>query len=129
MQLLGGKVDVDDGVGLAQKPVGYALPYFDARHARDDLLDGLEVLDVDGRHDGDPGREDVLDVLIALLVLDARDVGVRELVDQHDLGLAGEDRRQVHLLERLCPCTGRCAAGSSRGRRSSRASRRGRGSR
>ena len=46
-----------------------------------------------------PGVEELLDVLPALLVARARDVGVRELVDERDLGRAGEDRVDVHLLE------------------------------
>ena len=57
------------------------------------------MLDVDRREHVDPGVEHVLDVLVALGVLDARRVGVRELVDQAQLGRAREDRRQVHLLE------------------------------
>ena len=35
-----------------------------------------------------PAPSDVLDVLVALLVLDAGGVGVRELVDQAQLGSA-----------------------------------------
>ena len=46
-----------------------------------------------------PGREDVGDVLVALLVLEPGRVGVGELVDQRQLGRAGEHRRQVHLLD------------------------------
>ena len=46
-----------------------------------------------------PGVEELLDVLPALLVARARHVRVRELVDQRDLGLAGDDRVDVHLLE------------------------------
>jgi hypothetical protein len=55
------------------------------------------VLDVDGRQDVDPGLEQVLDVLVALLVLEARRVGVRELVDERELGRALEHRREVHV--------------------------------
>ena len=46
-----------------------------------------------------PGVEELLDVLPALLVAGARDVRVRELVDEHDVGAAGEHRVDVHLLE------------------------------
>ena len=58
------------------------------------------MLDVDGREHVDPGVEHVTDVLEALLVLGARGVRVRELVDQAQLGRARQHRRQVHLLER-----------------------------
>ena len=47
------------------------------------------MLDVDGREDVDPGGEHVVDVLVALLVLDARGVGVGELVDQAQLRARG----------------------------------------
>ena len=58
------------------------------------------MLDVDRRVDVDPGIEELLDVGIALGVAAPRNVGVRELVDEHDLGPAGEDRVDVHLLHR-----------------------------
>ena len=58
------------------------------------------MLDVERRDDVDAGVEQLLDVLPALLVARARDVRVRELVDERDLRLAGEDRVDVHLLER-----------------------------
>ena len=47
-----------------------------------------------------PGREQLLDVLPALLVARAGDVRVRELVDESDLRLAREDGVEVQLLER-----------------------------
>ena len=46
-----------------------------------------------------PGVEQLLDVLPALLVAGAGNVRVRELVDEHDVGPAGEHRVDVHLLE------------------------------
>ena len=58
------------------------------------------MLHVDRREHVDPGLEHVAHVLVALLVLDARRVGVGELVDQAQLGFAREHRRQVHLLQR-----------------------------
>ena len=48
----------------------------------------------------DAGVEQLLDVLPALLVPRAGDVGVRELVDERDLRAPGEHRVDVHLLER-----------------------------
>ena len=47
-----------------------------------------------------PAREELLDVLPALLVARAGHVGVRELVDQRHLRRAREHRVDVHLLER-----------------------------
>ena len=50
--------------------------------------------------DVDPGVEQLLDVLPALLVARARDVRVGVLVDERDRRSAGEDGVDVHLLER-----------------------------
>ena len=52
------------------------------------------------RDDGDPGVEQLEHVLPPLLVAArARHVGVRQLVDEGDLGPAGEHGVEVHLLE------------------------------
>ena len=56
------------------------------------------MLDVDGRIDVDSRLEHVLDVLVALLVLAPGRVGVGELVDQGELGRAGDHRGDVHLV-------------------------------
>src|SRR5574340_342426 len=50
------------------------------------LVQALEMLDVDRRVDVDPGGQELLHVLPALLVARAGGVGVGELVDQGDLG-------------------------------------------
>src|ERR1700690_811554 len=62
---------------------------------------GRGGLHVDRRDHVDPGVENLLDVLPALLIATARDVGVRELIDQHDRGLAFEDCVEIHFLEGL----------------------------
>ena len=93
-------VDQHDLVRDADHGIGDRLAHADAGELADLVVEALEVLDVDGREDIDPGVEHVLNILIALLVLDTRRVGVRELVDQTQLGIAIEDPRQVHLLER-----------------------------
>jgi hypothetical protein len=57
------------------------------------------VLDVDGGDDVDASFEDLVDVLVALLVAHARRIGVRELVDERQLGRALDHGVDVHLLE------------------------------
>ncbi len=64
-----------------------------------DVVERLDVLDVDGRDDVDAGVEERLDVLPALRVVGAGGVGVGELVDERELGVAGEHGIQVHLVE------------------------------
>ena len=74
-----------------------------------DVVERLEVLDVDVGDDVDAGVQQFLDVLPALLVPRAGHVRVRELVDQRDLGPAGEDRVEVHLRELGTPVVDRRA--------------------
>ena len=102
-QRLGRHVDELDLVGRPHDVVGDRLALADAGDALDDVVDRLEVLDVDRRDHVDAGVEQLLDVLPALLVAAAGHVGVRQLVDERDLGPAGEHGVDVHLLERRCP--------------------------
>ena len=48
-----------------------------------------------------PGLEQLRDVLVALAVLDARRVGVRELVDEAQLGRPLQEPREIHLAHRV----------------------------
>ena len=98
-QRLGGDVDQDDLVRLPDDRVGHGLANPDPGQLGDLVVEALEVLHVDGREHVDPGGEHVLDVLVALGVLEPGSVGVRQLVDQGQLGRAADDRRQIHLLE------------------------------
>ena len=116
-QVLGREVDEHDLVGLGQLGVGHRLAHLDAGQLGHLVVERLEVLDVDGREDVDPGGEHVGDVLVALGVLEPGRVGVRELVDQAQLRAAGEDARQVHLLEL------HAAVGDAPARRAARARR------
>ena len=78
-------VDELDLVGATDDGVGDRLALLDARDLLDDVVDRLEVLDVERRDHGDPGVEQHVDVLPALLVRGAGHVRVRELVDERDL--------------------------------------------
>ena len=98
-QRLGRGVDELDLVRGPDHGVGDRLALRDAGDLGDDVVQRLQVLDVDGGDDIDPGLEDLLDVLPALLVARARDVGVGELVDQGHGRMAGDDRVGVHLLD------------------------------
>ena len=75
--------------------------------------------------DVDPGGEQLLDVLPALGVAGAGDVGVGEFVHERHLRAPGEDRVHVHLGEDACPgtpvpcariCSRPCSITSVRGR-------------
>src|SRR5262245_25354420 len=57
------------------------------------------MLDVDRGVDVDASGKQLLDIEIPLWVPAPRSVGVRQLVDQRDLGLARKQTVEVHLLE------------------------------
>ena len=99
-QRLGRHVDQLDLVGRADDRVGHGFPLRHAGDLLDHVVEGFQVLDVDRGDHVDPGVEQFLDVLPALLVARPGHVGVRELVHQGDLRAAGEHRVHVHLLER-----------------------------
>ena len=96
---LGSLIDQFDLLRFAHDLVGDRLALGDPGDALDDVVQRLEVLDVDGRDHVDSRVEDIVDVLPALVVARAGHIRVRELVDQRDLWLAGQDRVDVHLLE------------------------------
>ena len=58
------------------------------------------MLDVDRGDYVDSRREQFLDVLVALFMLGAGDVGMRQFVDHRDFRLARQDRVDIHLLQR-----------------------------
>ena len=99
-QRLGRHVDHLDLVGRADDGVRHGFPLRHAGDLLDHVVEGFQVLDVDGGDHVDPGVEHLLDVLPALLVARAGNVGVRQLVHQRDFRVAGEHRVQVHLFER-----------------------------
>ena len=80
-----GEVDELDLVGAPHDLVGDRLALLDAGDLLDDVVQRLEVLHVHRRDDRDPGRQQLLHVLPALLVARSRRVRVRELVDERDL--------------------------------------------
>ena len=59
------------------------------------------MLDVQGRVDVDAGRQQFLDIQVAFGVTAARNVAVRQFIDQHQARAARQDRVQVHLGQGL----------------------------
>ncbi len=99
-QRLGCEVDDLDLVGRAHHGIRDRLALHDARDLLDDVVEGGDVLHVDGRDDVDARREQLLDVDPALVVARAGRIGVRELVDEGDLRMPFEHGIQVHLVQR-----------------------------
>ncbi len=96
-----GNIDDLDIVGAVQDGVRHRLPYPHAGDARDDIVQALHVLDVQRRKDVDPGLEQFLDIDPALGMAAAGGVGMGQFVDEHEIGPAGEDGVEVHLVEHM----------------------------
>ena len=99
-QRLGRHVDQLDLVGGADDGVGHGLALATPVIRSTTSLSDSRCWTLTVEIDVDPRVEQLLDVLPALLVRDARRVGVGELVDQRDGGPSGEDGVEIHLLER-----------------------------
>ena len=95
------KVDQLDRVGTIEHGVGQRLPDPHVGDLRHHIVEAFDVLDVDRRVDVDALAQDLFDVEISLRMTAARRVGVRELVDEHDLRPSCDDRVDVHFVERL----------------------------
>ncbi len=98
-QRLRGEVDDLDLVGGAQHRVGDGLALRHPGDLQHHVAERLDVLGVHRRDHVDARGEQVLDILPALRMPRAGRIGVGELVDEGDLGLAGQHRVDVHLLE------------------------------
>ena len=84
-----------------ENAVGYGFAHPDAGDSGDDVVQALDMLDVERREDIDAGRDQLLDIEIALGMAAFRCVAVRQLVDQHKLRAALEDRVEVHFGEAM----------------------------
>ena len=102
-QIVRRQIDQLDRIGAVEDPVGNGLAHAHAGDLRNDVVQALDVLNVDGGIDVDAAVEQLLDIQVALGMPAAGRIGVRELVDQHDLRLARDDGVEIHLLEPLAP--------------------------
>jgi hypothetical protein len=99
-ELLRRGVDEFDLVRFAHDPVRGTLANLRVSNAFDRVRDVLEMLDIEGRDDIDPGIEQLEYVFATLLVsARTRHVGMCKLVDEHDLRLPTEHSVEIHLLE------------------------------
>jgi hypothetical protein len=102
-QRLGSHVDQLDLLGGPHHLVGDRLARPHAGDALDHVGDRLEVLDVERGDHVDARVQQHLDVLEALGVAGAGDVGVGQLVHQRHLGPAGQHCVEVHLRQHRPP--------------------------
>ena len=104
------KIHEFDLVGSSHDCIGDRLALQDAGDLEHDVVERLQMLDVQGREHIDSGAEEIVDVFPALLVTAPGHIGVSELVDQHQAGMPGQHRVDVHFLEGPVP-VGDAAAG------------------
>ena len=98
-QLVGRQIDQLDLVGRLDHRVRDRLPRRHAGHARDDVVQALEVLHVQRRVDVDAGGEQLGHVLPALGVARAGGVRVGQLVDQNQGRATGEGGVEIELAQ------------------------------
>ena len=98
-EFVGREIDQNDVGGLLQDEVGDSLAHGDAGDAGHDVGEALEMLDVERRPDADARVEQLLHVLPAFRMPAVRSVGVGELVDDDQLGLARKRRVQIEFIE------------------------------
>ena len=88
-----------DVVGTVEDAVGHRLADPDARDLRDDIIQALDVLDVERRMHVDAGREQFLDILIALRVARARRIAVSEFVNERQGRASRQQGIEIHLVD------------------------------
>src|SRR5271165_6069647 len=86
-------------VDSLQDPVGHRLPHHYARDLVHHGRDTLEVLHVHGRNHIDVIFEQLENIFVALVMLAAFDVGVRQFVHQCDLRMPLKDGVHIHLFK------------------------------
>ncbi len=99
LEVLGRKIDHLDLVRLLQHRVGHGLAHLHARDALHDVVEAFEVLDVQRRVHVDARGQQFLDILPALGVAAALDIGMGEFVHQGAARPPGEDGVEVHLRQ------------------------------
>ena len=99
-QFVGQYVD-DLDLGCFQYRIGNSLTHAHPREGRDDIVQTLDMLDIDGGENVDPRIQQLFDVLISLGMAAARRIAVGKFVDKDQLGASIEDGVYVHLADAM----------------------------
>jgi hypothetical protein len=100
-QRLGGHVDQLELISRAHHPVRYRLPLHHPGDSFNDIVEGLEVLQVDGRDHVDSCVQQLLDVLPALGIAGTGHVRVGQFVDERQLRVTSQQGITVEFFEHL----------------------------
>lgn len=102
-QILRGDVDDLDIVGSVDHQIRHGLAHADTGDLRDDIVEALDMLDIQGRIDVYAQRQEFQHIEIALRMTAAGRVGMGKLIDQNKVRAALDDGIEIHLLKRLPP--------------------------
>ncbi len=69
------------------------------RDARDDIVETVDMLDINGGINIDPGGQQFLDIEVAFRVTAFGRVRMSEFVDQNELGMARQNSVDIHLRQ------------------------------
>ncbi len=100
-QFVRGDVDQHDFVGGVEYLIGYRLPDAHVGDAANHVVEALQVLNVQGAEDIDAGRQQFIHILPALGMAHARNIGMRQLVDQNQIRMAQQCSVQIEFTQRL----------------------------
>jgi len=99
LQGLRSQIGEDNFIHPLHDPVRDSFADLDAGDLLDGGADALHVLHVHGREHINFGVEEFDDVLVALGMLAALDVGVSQLIDDRDAWLAGQNGVDIHFVK------------------------------
>ena len=100
-QRLRGHVDQLELISRPHHPVRYRLPLYHPGDSFDDVVQGLEVLQVDGRDHINSGVQQFLHILPALGIAGTGHVRVGQFVDERQLRVTSQQGVKVKFFEHL----------------------------
>src|SRR4051812_34865527 len=96
-EVLWREIDQLDLVGLVEDRIRYGLSHSDTGDLSYDVVQALDMLDVERRPNREAGSNEVLNILVPLRMAASRRVGMSQIVDEHKLWAAQQDRVEVDL--------------------------------
>ncbi len=108
-KLIGRKIHKHEFVGVVEHGVGHRLAHPDLGDLLNYVVQAFEMLNVQCGPDIDTGGEQLVDILPALRVAAARNIGVGVFVDQEQTGTPRQRGIEVELLHELIAIRDRLA--------------------
>ncbi|OPY08805.1 MAG: hypothetical protein A4E66_01812 [Syntrophus sp. PtaB.Bin001] len=99
-KILRREINIDDLVRFGQDAVRQPLPHLHPHGFFHRIIEAFQMLDIQGGHDMNAGRQQILNVLVALGVAASRGVGVSQFVHQGHLWLPAQNGIHIHFFYR-----------------------------